>query len=87
MDFDRTLLTDNYLIAVVGCIETNGYDVDDFEFSTQRTHSYKEGVLDPKAIVYVCRISTGVEMTYILGDDPGFSDQFCDNLKSGVFDN
>ncbi len=86
MDFDRTLLTDNYLIAVVKCIENYGYNAGDFEFSTQRTHGYKKGALDPKAIVYVCRISTGIEMNYVLGEESDFSNQFCDDLKSGVFD-
>ena len=86
MDFDRTLLTDNYLIAVVNCIENHGYEIEDFEFSTQRTHSYKKGVLDPKAIVYVCRISTGVEMNYVLGEDCDFSNEFCMDLNKGLFD-
>ena len=86
MEFDRTLLTENYLVAVINCIENHGYDVADFEFSTQRTHSYTKGVLDPKAIVYVCRISTGIEMNYVLGEGPDFSGLFCDDLIKGTFD-
>ncbi len=86
MEFDRTLLTDNHLIAVVNCIERNGYAVDDFEFSTQRNHGYSEGKLDPKAIVYVFCISTGIEMNYVLGDEQDFSIAFCDDLKQGIYD-
>ena len=49
MEFDRTLLHEKHLISVVTCIEKLGYEVDDFEFSTQRTQSYKHGNLDRKA--------------------------------------
>ena len=86
MEFDRTLLTDNYLVDVIECIEKYGYNLEDFEFSTQRTLAYKKGKIDPKAIVYAFRISTGIEMNYVLGEDPGFSIQFCNDLKSGTFD-
>jgi len=86
MDFDRTLLTDNFLIAIVTCIEKHGYSIDDFEFSTQRTLSYKQGMLDPKAVVYASRISTGVEKSYILEDKVNFSDAFCADLTSGFFE-
>ncbi len=86
MEFDRTLLTDNYLVAVIECIESQGHSIDDFEFSTQRTHGYTKGALDPKAIVYVCRLSSGVEMSYVLGQDPDFSSQFCKDLQEGMFD-
>ena len=86
MEFDRTLLTNNYLVAVINCIENHGYSIDDFEFSTQRTHSYTKGNLDPKAIVYVFRISTGIEMNYVLGEELDFSNQFCEDLSKGVFD-
>ena len=86
MEFDRTLLTENYLVAVIKCIEHHGYELDDFEFSTQRTHGYTKGILDPKAIVYVLRISTGIEMNYVLGEESNFSNSFCNDLISGVFD-
>jgi len=86
MEFDRTLLTENYLIAVISCIEEHGHTVEDFEFTTQRTQGYKKGVLDPKNIVYVGRISSGVEKSYVLGEDASFSDDFCDDLKSGFFE-
>jgi len=87
MEFDQTLLTQRYLIDVITCIEKHGYDVEDFEFSTQRTNSYKQGNLDPKAIVYAHRVSTGVEISYILGDYPDFSTEFCDDLQAGLFEN
>ena len=45
MEFDRTLLTDNYLIDVVTCIENHGYTVEDFEFTTQRTQGTKKANL------------------------------------------
>ncbi len=59
MEFDRTQLTDNYLIEIVICIENHGYSADDFEFSTQRTQGYKKGVLDQKAVVYASRLVQG----------------------------
>ena len=86
MEFDRTLLTERYLINVVKCIEDQGLDLDDFEFSTQRTNSYEKGILNPKAVVYVCRLSTGIEMTYLLSEELNFSDTFCQDLKMGVYD-
>ena len=86
MEFDRTLLTDNYLIAVITCIEKHGYSVEDFEFSTQRTQGYKKGVLNPKAIVYASRISTGIEISYVLGEKENFSKDFCNDLKSGFYE-
>lgn len=85
MEFDRTLLTTNYLVAVIECIEDQGYNLEDFEFSTQRTLGYKKGKIDPKAIVYACRISTGIEISYVLGEGPDFSNQFCDDLAEGKF--
>ena len=87
MEFDRTLLTDNYLIAVITCIERHGYTVEDFEFSTQRTAGYKKGVLDSKAVVYASRISTGVEISYVLDDKVDFSNSFCRDLRAGLFEN
>ncbi len=86
MEFDQTLLTQRYLIDVITCIEKHGLDVDDFEFSTQRTQSYKHGNLDPKAVVYAHRLSTGVEISYILGGDPDFSMEFSDDLQAGLFE-
>ena len=86
MEFDRTLLTDNYLIDVVTCIENHGYTVEDFEFTTQRTQGYKKGKLDPKDIVYASRLSTGIEKSYILGEDANFSKEFCSDLHSGFFE-
>ena len=87
MDFDRTLLTENHLINVTTCIEKLGYEVDDFEFSTQRSHGYKQGFFDPKAVVYICRVSTRIEKSYILRDEPNFSALFCNDLKAGVYNN
>lgn len=86
MDFDRTLLTDNFLIAIITCIEKHGFSIDDFEFSTQRTQGYKQGILDPKAVVYALRISTGVEKSYVLEGQVKFSDEFCADLTSGFFE-
>ena len=86
MEFDRTVLTDNYLVSVIECIEKHGYSLDDFEFFTQRTQAYSQGKLDPKSIVYVYRISTGIEINYVLGKDLDFSKSFCEDLKSGEFD-
>ncbi len=86
MEFDRTLLTDNYLVAVITCIEEHGYTVDDFEFSTQRTQGYKKGVLDPKDVVYASRISAGIEKSYILGENADFSKAFCNDIASGLFE-
>ena len=86
MEFDRTLLTDNYLIAVVDCIEQHGYELEDFEFSTQRTQGYKKGILNPKDIVYASRISSGVEKSYILDENRNFSNEFCSDLESGFFE-
>ena len=85
MEFDRTLLTENHLIKVITCIEKHGYEVDDFEFSTQRLHGYRKGMFDPKAVVYACRVSTRIEKSYVLGDEPDFSVSFCDDLLSGVY--
>jgi len=87
LEFDRTLLTENYLYEVIMSIEEHGLDLDDFEFYTQRTHSYKKGVLDPKAIIYAHRISTGIEISYIVGEEPKFSTAFADDLKSGFYEN
>jgi len=86
MEFDRTLLNENHLISVVTCIEKLGYEVDDFEFSSQRSHGYTKGVMDPKAVVYVCRCSTRIEKNYILNGDYKFSTAFCTDLESGEFD-
>ena len=85
-EFDRTLLTENHLINVITSIEKYGYDLDDFKFFTQRTQSYKQGVLDPKAVVYAYRISAGIEISYVVGDDPDFSTSFADDLKAGFFE-
>ena len=85
-EFDRTLLTENHLISVITSIEKHGYDLDDFKFYTQRTRSYKLGILDPKAVVYAYRISVGIEISYIVGDDPDFSKAFADDLKAGFFE-
>lgn len=57
MEFDRTLLTERYLINVIKCIEDQGLDLDDFEFSTQRTNSYEKGKLNLKAVAYVCSLN------------------------------
>ena len=86
MGSDQTLLTKRYLTDVITCIENCGYDVEDFEFSTQRIKGYKRGYLNPKAIVYARRLSTGIEKSYILGGDPDFSMEFCDDLQAGLFD-
>lgn len=87
MEFDRTLLTENYLYDVIMSIEEYGLDLDDFEFYTQRTHSYKMGKLDPTAIIYVHRISTGIEISYIVGKESKFSMEFADDLKAGFYGN
>ena len=58
MEFDRTLLTEKYLIEVIKCIEAHNVELDDFEFSTQRTKSYQQGKLDSKAVIYIYCVST-----------------------------
>ena len=86
MEFDQALLTQKYLINVITCIEKHGLEVEDFEFSTQRINSYKQGCLDPKAIVYAHRVSTGVEISYILDEGCDFSVEFADDLQAGLFE-
>ena len=61
--YDRTLITINYLHLVIDCIENNGYDLKDFEISTERIQSYTKGKLNPKSIIYVYRISSEIEKT------------------------
>ena len=85
-DFDRTLITENHLINIITALEDYMYDLDDFKFSTQRTQSYKQGILEPSAIVYACRISTGIEISYIVGGNPDFPNAFSEDLKAGFYD-
>lgn len=86
IEFDPLLLTHESLIGVITSIEEHGYDLDDFEFSTQHTQSYKQGYLNPKVIMYAYRISTGIEISYILGCDPEFTKAFTDDLNAGFFE-
>ncbi len=83
---DRTLITKNYLHSVINCIETNGYDLKDFEISTERVQGYTKGKLTPKAIIYVFRASTEIEKNYVLEGDMSFSDALCKDLETQVFD-
>ncbi len=83
---DRTLITKNYLHSVISCIEDNGYELADFEISTERVQGYKNGRLQPKAIIYVYRISTEIEKNYILEGKVSFPRNFCYDLKSRLFD-
>lgn len=85
-EFDRTLITENHLINIITSLEENKYDLDDFKFSTQRTQSYKRGIIDPSAIVYAYRISSGIEISYVIGGNPDFSKAFAEDLKAGFFD-
>ena len=82
---DRTLIRKNYLESVITCMEKNGYDIHDFEITTERVQGYTDGRLDPKAIIYVFRISTGIEVNYTLDGKPNFSDAFCTDLKKRTF--
>ena len=83
---NRTLITKNYLYSIIECIEGNKYDLKDFEISTERVQGYKNGRLNPKAIIYVFRISTGIEKSYVLKGKISFSDALCNDLKMRVFD-
>lgn len=85
--YDRTLITKNYLHSVIDCIENNGYDLKDFEISTERVQSYTKGKLNPKSIIYVYRISSEIEKNYVLEGGISFSDKLCEDLGSQVFDN
>ncbi|MEM7401697.1 MAG: hypothetical protein AAF304_07090 [Pseudomonadota bacterium] len=67
-------------------MEKNGYDIKDFEISTERVQGYTKGKLSPKAIIYVFRISTKIEKNYVLDNDPSFSTAFCNDLESRLFD-
>lgn len=84
---NRTLITENYLHFVIDCIKRNGYDLKDFEISTERVQGYTKGKLSPKAIIYVYRISTEIEKNYVLEGELSFSDALCEDLGSQVFDN
>lgn len=83
---DRTLIRKNYLESVITCMEKKGYDMHDFEISTERVQGYTNGRLDPKSIIYVFRISTGIEINYALDGKPNFSEAFCTDLKERTFD-
>lgn len=83
---DRTLITKNYLESVLTCMETKGYDIHDFEITTERVQGYTNGRLDPKAIIYVFRKSTGIEINYPLDGKPNFSEALCTDLKKRTFD-
>ena len=83
---NRTLITKNYLYSVIGCIEDYGYDLTDFEISTERVQGYKNGRLHPKAIIYVYRISTEIEKNYILEGKISFPNAFCYDLKTRLYD-
>ena len=86
MEFDRALLSEKDLIEITNCIENQGYDPQDFRFSTQRVHAYRDGKLDPKAIIYVCRLSTGVEISYYLGGEGELVSDLCIDLQIGEFE-
>lgn len=83
---DRTLITKNYLGLVIACMESKGYDFSDFEISTERFQSYTEGQPAPKAILYVFRVSSGVEKNYVLDENSEFLDALCKDLKAKTFD-
>ena len=69
---DRTLITKNYLGLVITCLESKGCDFNDFEISTERVQSYTAGQPTPTAILYVLRVSSGVEMNCVLDENSGF---------------
>ena len=83
---DRTLITKNYLGLVISCMEKKGYDFQKFEISQERVQSYKDGQPDPKFILYVFRISSGVEKSYILDNNSNYLDALCEDLKARTFD-
>ena len=83
---DKTLIAKNHLGSVISCMKAKGYDIQDFEISTERVQGYTDGRLDAKAIIYVFRISTGIEINYALNGNPNFSDAFCTDLKNRTFD-
>lgn len=83
---DRTLITKNYLGLVLTCLESQGYDFSDFEISTERVQSYTAGQPTPKSILYVFRISTGVEKNYELGANTEYLDTLSKDLKTRMFD-
>ncbi len=84
---NRTLITKNYLHNVILCMKSEGYSLNDFEISTEKVRGYEKGHLSPKAIIYVFRISTGIEKNYVLEGETSFSDALCEDLKSRLFDN
>ena len=86
MEFDRTLVSENELLGINECMQKHGYSAKDFRFSTQRIHGYENGVLHPKAIVYVCRLSSNIEVSYELGNGDKFSSKFCIDLQTGKYD-
>lgn len=73
--------------SVIDCIENNGYDLKDFEISTERIQSYTKGKLNQKSIIYVYRISSEIEKNYVFEGGISFSDKLCEDLGSQVFDN
>lgn len=83
----RTLITKNYLHSVIVCMEKEGYSLSDFEITTEKVRGYHKGHLSPKAIIYVFRISTGIEKNYVLEGETSFSVALCKDLKSRLFDN
>jgi hypothetical protein len=83
---DRTLITKNYLGLVITCLESKGCDFNDFEISTERVQSYTAGQPTPTAILYVLRVSSGVEMNCVLDENSGFLDALCKDLKARTFD-
>ena len=86
MKSDRTILTYNHLSKIINCIQNLEYEINDFEFSTQKSQSYIDGFCCPTSVIYVLRISTRVEMSYIVGENVDFTNWICTDLKHGVFD-
>ncbi len=83
---DRALITKNYLGMVISCMERKGYDFQDFEITSERVHSYKDGKPDSKFILYIFRVSSNVEKNYVVDEDSSFLDALCKDLIARTFD-
>ena len=85
MKCDRTILTYNHLSKIINCIQKLGYEINDFEFSTQKSQSYIDGICYPTSVIYVFRNSTKIEMSYVIGCKTDFTNWICEDLTHGVF--
>jgi len=83
---NNAVITKNYLPSVIRCITNEGYDLDDFEISTEQVNGYRNGCFEPQDIVYVFRKSTNIEINYLLEGQPNFTEALCLDLETRTFD-